>query len=195
MFKVIREINDEYLDRIESIKATVDYDDLEITGLRASWKEVLSVYAVKTTTSENGEDVASVNDDKKQILVNIFNDMNVISYYTSPYSETGYDEDGNEITIYLTRLYIATESKTADVIANEYGFSLEQKTRVNELLSEEYDELWASVLYGIDSADNDIVAVALSQIGNVGGESYWSWYGTSAYNRFDYSSTDGYIFQ
>ena len=177
MFRVIREINDDYLDRIESIKATVNYDDLEITGSRAPWKEVLSVYAVKTTTSENGEDVASVTDDKKQILLNIFNDMNVVSYYTSTYTETGYDEDRNEITIYLTRLHIETEGKTADVIANEYGFSLEQKTRMNELLSEEYDELRASVLYGIDSADNAIVAVALSQIGNVGGEPYWSWYG------------------
>ena len=177
MFRVIREINDYYLDRIESIKTTVDYDDLEITGSRAPWKEVLSVYAVKTTTSEHGEDVVSVNAEKKQILVNIFNDMNVVSYYTSTYTETGYDEDGNEITIYLTRLHIATESKTADEIANEYGFSLEQKTRMNELLSEEYDELWTSVLYGIDSADNTIVAVALLQIGNVGGETYWSWYG------------------
>lgn len=37
--------------------------------------------------------------------------------------------------------------------------------------------MWAAVLYGIYGMDDQIVAVALSQIGNVGGEPYWSWYG------------------
>ena len=37
--------------------------------------------------------------------------------------------------------------------------------------------LWSSVLYGITASDDQIVTVALSQIGNVGGEPYWSWYG------------------
>ena len=35
----------------------------------------------------------------------------------------------------------------------------------------------AAVLYGIYGVDDQIVAVALSQVGNVGGEPYWSWYG------------------
>ena len=33
------------------------------------------------------------------------------------------------------------------------------------------------MLYGITASDDQIVTVALSQIGNVGGEPYWSWYG------------------
>lgn len=37
--------------------------------------------------------------------------------------------------------------------------------------------MWAAVLYGIYGVDDQIVAVALSQVGNVGGEPYWSWYG------------------
>ena len=37
--------------------------------------------------------------------------------------------------------------------------------------------IWAAVLYGIYGVDDQIVAVALSQVGNVGGEPYWSWYG------------------
>nr|WP_253285714.1 CHAP domain-containing protein [Oscillibacter sp. MSJ-31] len=44
-----------------------------------------------------------------------------------------------------------------------------------------YSPLWMSVIYGIklggSGGSDDIVAVALSQIGNVGGEPYWSWYG------------------
>ena len=37
--------------------------------------------------------------------------------------------------------------------------------------------MWASVIYGSSVGSNDIVLVAASQIGNVGGQPYWSWYG------------------
>ena len=37
--------------------------------------------------------------------------------------------------------------------------------------------MWSSVLYGIGVGDGEIVVVALSQLGNVGGQPYWSWYG------------------
>ena len=39
------------------------------------------------------------------------------------------------------------------------------------------NSLWSQVLYGITEGDGEIVTVALSQVGNVGGEPYWSWYG------------------
>lgn len=48
---------------------------------------------------------------------------------------------------------------------------------LNELLQDENASIWAAVLYGIHSADKQIVAVAESQIGNVGGQPYWSCYG------------------
>jgi hypothetical protein len=37
--------------------------------------------------------------------------------------------------------------------------------------------MWSAVLYGIYTEDGEIVSVALTQIGNMGGEPYWSWYG------------------
>ena len=46
-----------------------------------------------------------------------------------------------------------------------------------KLLVPENASLWSAVLYGIGVSDDQIVAVAMSQIGNVGGEPYWSWYG------------------
>ena len=46
-----------------------------------------------------------------------------------------------------------------------------------ELLVDENNSLWSQVLYGITGTDDQIVTVALSQIGNMGGEPYWSWYG------------------
>lgn len=37
--------------------------------------------------------------------------------------------------------------------------------------------MWLAVLYGIYGFDDMIVQIALTQIGNIGGEPYWSWYG------------------
>ena len=58
-----------------------------------------------------------------------------------------------------------------------YGFNQEQKDYLAELLQDENNQLWSQVLYGIGYSDDQIVTVALSQVGNVGGQPYWSWYG------------------
>lgn len=74
-----------------------------------------------------------------------------------------------------TRLIITISGKTAEQMAQEYGFTGEQLDYLAELLSDDYEELW----YGLPSGggSDDIVQVALSQVGNVGGQPYWSWYG------------------
>ncbi len=59
---------------------------------------------------------------------------------------------------------------------DEQSVLLEQKEQLAELLAQD-NSMWAAVLYGIYGVDDQIVAVALSQVGNVGGEPYWSWYG------------------
>ena len=64
-------------------------------------------------------------------------------------------------------------------MAAQYGFNEDQKEQLAELLADENNSLWTSVLYGITGSDGEIVSVALSQIGNIGGEPYWSWYGFS----------------
>ena len=48
----------------------------------------------------------------------------------------------------------------------------EQKDYLTELLQDKNNSLWSSELYGITASDDQIVTVALSQIGNVGGEPY-----------------------
>ena len=62
-------------------------------------------------------------------------------------------------------------------MAEEYSFTDEQKQMLSDLLLDENASLWAAVLYGIHSPDEQIVAVAESQLGNIGGEPYWRWYG------------------
>ena len=188
MQNVVQEINDDYQQQIDTTKANLSHDVLEMSGSRAVWPEVLAVYAVKTTTdSDNPQEVATMDDSKKAILTDIFWEMNQISSRTETRTETVITEtdDGNgnivetETTVTQTYLYITVSHKTAEEMAAQYGFDEEQKEQLAELLDEENRSLWSAVLYGIYTEDGAIVSVALSQVGNVGGEPYWSWYGFS----------------
>ena len=186
MQNVVQEINDDYQQQIDTTKANLSHDVLEMSGSRAVWPEVLAVYAVKTTTDpDNPQEVATIDDSKKAILTDIFWEMNQISSRTETRTETVITEtdDGNgnivetETTVTQTYLYITVSHKTAEEMAAQYGFDEEQKEQLAELLDEENRSLWSAVLYGIYTEDGAIVSVALSQVGNVGGEPYWSWYG------------------
>ena len=186
MQNVVQEINDDYQQQIDTTKANLSHDVLEMSGSRAVWPEVLAVYAVKTTTDpDNPQEVATIDDSKKAILTAIFWEMNQISSRTETRTETVITEtdDGNgnivetETTVTQTYLYITVSHKTAEEMAAQYGFDEEQKEQLAELLDEENRSLWSAVLYGIYTEDGAIVSVALSQVGNVGGEPYWSWYG------------------
>ena len=186
MQNVVQEINDDYQQQIDTTKANLSHDVLEMSGSRAVWPEVLAVYAVKTTTDpDNPQEVATMDDSKKAILTAIFWEMNQISSRTETRTETVITEtdDGNgnivetETTVTQTYLYITVSHKTAEEMAAQYGFDEEQKEQLAELLDEENRSLWSAVLYGIYTEDGAIVSVALSQVGNVGGEPYWSWYG------------------
>ena len=186
MQTAVQEINTEYDNKLLEIRNGNTYDVLEMSGSRAVWKEVLSVYSVKVNTDpDNPQEVATMDDSKKQLLKDIFWEMNSISSRTESKSETVITEtdDGNgnivqtETTVTRTYLYITVSHKTVDEMAAQYGFNQEQKDYLTELLQDKNNSLWSSVLYGITASDDQIVTVALSQIGNVGGEPYWSWYG------------------
>lgn len=185
MQQVVQEINMDYQNQLDDIKNSNTYDELEMSGSRAVWPEVLSIYAVKTTSDpDNPQEVASMNDEKKQLLKDIFWEMNEISYETEEKTEVIIvetddgeggiiEEEVEDTTVYL---YITVSHKTVEEMMAQYGFTEDQKAQVAELLAQD-SSMWASVLYGIYGADDQIVAVALSQLGNVGGEPYWSWYG------------------
>lgn len=182
----VREINQDYESKLEEIKTSNTHDVLEMSGSRAVWPEALAVYAVKTSTDpDNPLEVATMDDTKKELLKEIFWAMNEVGYSTSTaahdvVTETD-DGHGNIVetttTVTETTLYIAVSHKTADEMADVYGFTADQRTQLAELLAEENRSMWSAVLYGIGAGDGEIVTVALSQIGNVGGRPYWSWYG------------------
>ena len=177
---------DRAVTKLQDEKNSVSYDVLEMSGSRAVWKEVLAVYSVKVNTDpDNPQEVATMDESKKQLLTDIFWEMNEISSSTDTKTETVITEtdDGHgnivetESTVTQTYLYITVSHKTADEMAAQYSFNEEQKEYLAELLADENNSLWSQVLYGITGTDDQIVTVALSQIGTMGGDPYWSWYG------------------
>ena len=190
--QVMSELNTAFADRITEIENANAHDDLRQDGQRPLWKDILTIYAVKTTTDpENPLDAVSMDEEHAEVLRSIFWDMTVIEFTTETYTEEitvmvptndSTDEDGmveETQAVERTRLVIAISGKTAQQMAEEYGFDEKQLGYVTELLSDEYSDLWASLsVPGVGS--DDIVAVALSQVGNVGGQPYWSWYGFSS---------------
>ena len=189
MRQAVQAINEEYENQIELIKMQNPYDDLEMSGSRAVWPQVLSVYAVKTTTDpDDPMEVATMDDQRMQLLSDIFWAMNDISYRTEIKTETKIvesdDGQGNiieeEVVENHTTLYIVVSHLDADEMAVQYGFNSDQGELLEELLAAE-SSMWLNVLYGVYGSDDMIVQVALSQIGNIGGEPYWSWYGFNSH--------------
>ena len=80
-------------------------------------------------------------------------------------------------TVTHTKLHININHKTANEMVEQYNFNQEQKNQLAEFQKEEYASMWSAVIYGSSVCSNDIVKVALEQVGNVGGQPFWSWYG------------------
>lgn len=181
MNSVVTELNNEMATKISNIQKENTYDDYVIDSNRAEWKDILAVYTVKVSNGNNQTEVMTLDDKKVSILKTVFWDMNSI---TSEVKEEMVNEEqtenGTSITNQVKKkiLYIDITSKTVDEMIAQYHFTLIQKQQLNELLSEEYANLWSSVIFGTSvGSPNTMIQIALSQVGNVGGQPYWSWYG------------------
>lgn len=151
---VISEINNEYEAKITEIKNSNTYDVLEMSG-SVVWPEVLSVYAVKIAGDPNDpQEVVSMDENKKQILTDIFWAMNAITYSTETktenvVTETG-DGNGNIVQTYTTLtktyLYVTVLHKTMGEIVDEYKFNEEQKECLTELLREKNKSSWKHII-------------------------------------------------
>ena len=145
-------LNEEFTDRIEQIKVDNPHDTLDIdnegsAAMVANWDDVLAVYAVCTSTDpDNPQEVATVNEDKLSILREIFWAMNEVSFSTETvtHSSSHTNEDGEvvETTSTETILYITVTTKDHLQMADECGFTEEQRGFLKELLKPEYQELF-----------------------------------------------------
>lgn len=106
-------------EKIEDIKNSVAYDEFYQSGECADWNEVMAVFAVKIGSGDNPEDAVVFDEAKKEKLKAVFWDMNKIEYRTETVSES---EDSSE-----TVLYVEVISKSAETMAQEYGFTQEQR--------------------------------------------------------------------
>lgn len=151
---VIQEINEEYLAEIEKIKAEVSHDDFEISDTTPNWKDIFAVYAVKVTTAHEGAEVVTIDEEKVEIIREVFWNMTEIIYETESYEDTDIiettDEQGNtieqEVTVTKTRLVIDIQNKTAVEAAVKYGFNESQIIQLNELTQTNNKVLWEDLV-------------------------------------------------
>ena len=191
---VILEINAEYLETIDNIEKTVSHDEVTKEGYGAAWPDILSVYAVYVTTKADGAtDVVHLTDDHVKILKEIFWQMTTVTYTTEVVEETVMvpdldadgnqkkDKDGNllykEEKVSKTILHITINHLSAGEEATALSFNTDQMAQLNELLDPKYASFWAELLRGIGLGSSELVNLALSQLGNEGGEKFWRWAG------------------
>lgn len=134
-------LNSEFSARIEQIKAENPYDELDMdnagsAAMVANWRDVLAVYAVRTTTDAlSPDEVATLTEEKMEILREIFWDMNTITYWTE-IVPGGKDEADTVI------LHITVTIKTHLQMADEHQFNTEQRRLLEELMQPKYQELF-----------------------------------------------------
>lgn len=171
MDKVISDLNTEFMNKITQIQQENPYNEYDITGSRAEWKDVLAVYVAKVSGGDNQVEMVTLNDDKVNTLKEIFWAMNEITF-------TKEEESHEEVILHLTwteyktvtytKLHISINTKSIDEMADNYNFTQEQRSQLAEMSDEKYASMWSSVIYGSSVGSNDIVEIAKSQIGNIG---------------------------
>lgn len=144
MPEAVSTLNSEFAARIERIKAENPYDELDMdnagsAAMISNWRDVLAVYAVRTTTDDTSPDeVATLTAEKMDILREVFWDMNTISYWVEIISG-GEDESDTVI------LHITVTVKNYLQMADEYRFNAEQRKLLEELMQPEYQELFMAL--------------------------------------------------
>mgnify|MGYP002553946160 FL=1 len=137
-------LNSEFAARIEQIKAENPHDELDMdnagsAAMISNWRDVLAVYAVRTTTDNASPDeVATLTEEKMEILREIFWDMNAISYHLETVS--GGEDEGDTVILHIT-----VTVKDHLQMADEYRFNADQRKLLEELMQPEYQELFAAL--------------------------------------------------
>ena len=154
-------LNGEFTDEIYRIMEDHPYDELDMQeGMEAAmlqnWRNVLAVYAVKVSTDEeHGLDVMTMDEEKLQLLREIFFDANKLEY-----EFTTRTVDGEQITT----LHISAQIKDAMQMADEYSFTAQQREMLEELLKPDYDDIFLSLIGNYQPGGTPIGPVDISDI-------------------------------
>lgn len=136
-------LNGEFTEEIYRIMEEHPYEELDVQdGMEAAmlqnWRNVLAVYAVKVSTDEeHGLDVITMDEEKLQLLREIFFDANKLVYEL-----TTRTVDGERVTT----LHISAQIKDAMQMADKYSFTAQQREMLEELLKPDYDDIFLSLI-------------------------------------------------
>lgn len=156
MKEVVAECNQEFADKLQDIQDKNPHDDYVLDGSMASWKDILLVYTIKQSNGINEQEVMTMDDKKKQVVKDIFWDMNSLSSEVKTEKVTEQGVNTNEMPKEVEKkvLHIKITSKTAEQMKNEYHFNANQLKQYNELSSPQYASLWNGAIYGsVDSGE------------------------------------------
>ena len=154
-------LNGEFTDEIYRIMEEHPYDELDMQeGMEAAmlqnWRNVLAVYAVKVSTDEeHGLDVMTMDEEKLQLLREVFFDANKLEYEL-----TIRTVDGERVTT----LHISAQIKDAMQMADEYSFTAQQREMLEELLKPDYDDIFLSLIGNYQPDGTPIGPVDISDI-------------------------------
>ena len=154
-------LNGEFTDEIYRIMEDHPYDELDMqdgmeSAMLQNWRNVLAVYAVKVSTDEeHGLDVITMDEEKLQLLREIFFDANKLKYEL-----TTRTVDGERVTT----LHISAQIKDAMQMADEYSFTAQQREMLEELLKPDYDDIFLSLIGNYQPGGTPIGPVDISDI-------------------------------
>lgn len=154
-------LNDAFTDAIYRIMEEHPYDELDVrdgmeTAMLQNWRNVLAVYAVKVSTDvDAGMEVMTMDEEKLRLLREIFFDANKLDYEL-----TTRTVDGEQITT----LHISAQIKDAMQMADEYGFTAQQREMLEELLKPDYDDIFLSLIGNYQPGGTPIGPIDISDI-------------------------------
>jgi hypothetical protein len=158
---VLQQVDTEFSQKISDIEKSNPHDSVSIQYVGSAdntrvnnWLDVLAIFAVKTATnSQNAMDVATLDKTRIGLLKDVFGDMNQIDYHVDTVSSSassGTDSGtGNSVSSQATAqrvLTITVTSKTAEQQADNYGFTADQKSMVDQLLSSDCRQMLLELL-------------------------------------------------
>ena len=130
----IAEIQGEYHTELERLQ-NGDFVSVQIVGQAPDWREVVAVFASKTAGAEDGIDVFTLDEERVELLRQVFWDMCEITTATQtvdvPDSDPDDDVDDSHTGIALT---ITITSKTAEQMRLIYVFTKYQNDALDILL-------------------------------------------------------------
>lgn len=179
----IAEIQGEYHTELERLQ-NGDFASVQIIGQAPDWREIVAVFASKTAGAEDGVDVFTLDEERVELLRQVFWDMCEITTATQtvdvPDSDPDDDVDDSHTGIALT---ITITAKTAEQMRLIYVFTKYQNDALDILLEnlgslnipmgsltisqEDAIELLENLPDDLDPARKAVVETAVQLVGRV----------------------------